>query len=218
MENQALGVLNKQSTNFLLSQLAKSGKKIQGLTITGIVNNAPTSYADIVIDPNNFKLPNIQENNNQPLVATVVFFEATVDNNLQAKTDQIMCNMLLRAVNRAIERGYNSIHFVDISPHQLDNSSPAVKMIQELGATRQDINIEYFDVASPKGAIANLTQPDDIALGIRSKETINIIGYAANQGKAVAAYIPETGKFDRYNLPSLEKTVTATKTEIERDV
>lgn len=216
--NQALGVLNKQSTNFLLSQLAKSGKKIQGLTIIGIVNNAPASYADIVIDPNSFKLEDIQANNNQPFVATVVFFETSVDNNLQAKTDQIMCNMLLRAVNRAIERGYNTIHFVDISPHHLDNPSPAVKMIQELGATREDINIEYFDVASPKGAIANLTQPDDIALGIRSQETINIIGYAANQGKAVAAYIPETGKFDGYNLPSVEKTVTATKTEIERDV
>jgi lipopolysaccharide biosynthesis glycosyltransferase len=65
-----------------------------------------------------------------------VFFEASVDNNLQAKTDQIMCNMLLRAINRAIERAYNTIHFIDIFPHQLDNPSPAVKMIQELGATR----------------------------------------------------------------------------------
>ncbi|RUT01622.1 hypothetical protein DSM106972_067190 [Dulcicalothrix desertica PCC 7102] len=215
--NQALGILNKQSTNFLLPQLAKGGKTIQGLTITGIVNNAPASYADIVIDPNSVKLPDIQPNSNQPLVARVVFFEATVDSNLQQLADQMMCNMLQRAVDRAIERGYNIIHFVDISPHQLDNPSPAVKMIQELGATRKDINIKYFDVASPKEAIGNLVQPDDIALGIRSKETINIIGYAANQGKAVAAYIPETGKFDRYNLPPIEKTVTAIKNEIERD-
>ncbi|RUS96609.1 hypothetical protein DSM106972_086320 [Dulcicalothrix desertica PCC 7102] len=216
--NQALGVLNKQSANFLQSQLAKGGKTIQGLTITGIVNNAPASYADIVIDPESVKLPDIQANNNQPLVAKVVFFEATVDSNLQPLADQMMCNMLLRAVDRAIERGYDTIHFVDISPHHLDNPSPAIKLIQELGATRKDINIEYFDVASPKEAIANLTEPDDIALGIRSKETINIIGYTANQGKPVAAYIPETGKFDRYNLPPVKKALTATKTEIERDV
>ena len=48
---RVLGVLNQQTVDFLEQQLAAKGRRIQGVSITGIVNNAPASYADIILDP-----------------------------------------------------------------------------------------------------------------------------------------------------------------------
>lgn len=215
LENQILGIVNKKSVNFLQQKLAAIGRPIQGFTFSGTINNAPASYADITIDPASVIYPDIQISKQQqavvtspqekekvqPTIATVVFFEAPAENQaIKAKTEQIMCNMVLRAVDRAIEHGYDSIHFIDATPYKSE-SSPAVVTIEELAADRNDIKIELSTVTSIKSAIQQMKQPDDIVLGIRSMETATIIDYAALQGKAVAAYVPETGEFNRHNLP-----------------
>jgi hypothetical protein len=135
-------------------------------------------------------------------IATVVFFEATVDPALQAKTQQAMFNMIGRAVERAVERGYDTVRLVDVSPLELKQSSPALLAIEQLAAQRTDIKIELSVAPSVESAIQLLTQPDDIVIGSRTLQTLRIIEYAASQGKLVAAYIPETGGFDRRNLPS----------------
>jgi hypothetical protein len=236
--NQILGVLNKQSVNFLQERLAAVGRQIHGFTFVGTVNNAPASYADIVIDPTTVKYSDIQIGKQQvaqnlveeqvvvafpkekeevkSAVATVVFFEATVDQALQAKTEMVMCNMVKRAVDRAVEQGCDTVHFVDSSPYKSDTPSPAVVTIQELARSRHDIKIELSAAASVKSAMQQMKQPDDIAIGVSSIETAGIIDYAALQGKAVAAYLPETGGFDRRNLPErgtvTEKIVIKPKT------
>jgi hypothetical protein len=231
-------VLNKQSVNFLQERLAAVGRQIHGFTFVGTVNNAPASYADIVIDPTTVKYSDIQIGKQQvaqnlveeqvvvafpkekeevkSAVATVVFFEATVDQALQAKTEMVMCNMVKRAVDRAVEQGCDTVHFVDSSPYKSDTPSPAVVTIQELARSRHDIKIELSAAASVKSAMQQMKQPDDIAIGVSSIETAGIIDYAALQGKAVAAYLPETGGFDRRNLPErgtvTEKIVIKPKT------
>jgi hypothetical protein len=48
VENQVLGVLNKQSVNFLQSRLAAVGRQIQGFTFAATVNKAPASYVGIL--------------------------------------------------------------------------------------------------------------------------------------------------------------------------
>ncbi len=222
---QVLGVLNQQSVSFLQQQLAAKGRTIQGLTITGVVNNAPASYADIVIDSSSVKFPEIQvgEHENNSAVATVVFFSASVDTQLQAKTEQVLCNMLKRTVDRAVERGYDTIRFVDVSLHS-DKSSQNLRTIEMLATERKNIKVEFkvaaFSedaMATPRAGIALLTQPDDIVVGIRSPQTIGIIDFASGQGKAIAAYIPETGRFERHNLPSIQTNVVAIKKDAERD-
>ncbi|NJL09362.1 MAG: hypothetical protein HC908_01525 [Calothrix sp. SM1_7_51] len=79
VENQILGVLNQKSVKFLQEQLAGRGRTIQGLTIAGKVNNAPATYADIVIDPTTVKYPDIQPREQwvgqNSKIATVVFLK-----------------------------------------------------------------------------------------------------------------------------------------------
>lgn len=215
IENQILGIVNKKSVNFLQKKLAAINIPIQGFTFSGTINNAPASYADIIVDPTTVKHPDIQISKQQqaivtspqekekvqPAIATVVFFEAPSEKQaIKTKTEQIMCNMVLRAVDRAIEHGYDTVHFIEATPYKL-KSSPAVVTIEELAAHRKDIKIELSTVSSIKSAIQQMKQSDDIVLGICSMETAAIIDYAALQGKAVATYIPETGEFNRHNLP-----------------
>ncbi|MBD2200543.1 MULTISPECIES: hypothetical protein [Calothrix] len=210
LDNQILGVVNKQSVNFLQGRLAAIGRKLQGFSFVGMLNNAPASYADIVIDSSSVKFPEITvgEHENNSAVATVVFFSASVDTQFQAKTEQVMCNMLRRAVERAVERGYDTVRFVDVSL-QSDKSSQNLKTIEMLATERKNIKVEFKGIASLEDAIALLREPDDIVVGIRSPTTIGIIDFASNRAKAIAAYIPETGKFERRNLPSAQKAIVA---------
>jgi hypothetical protein len=208
--NQVLGVVNKQSVNFLQGRLAAVGRQLHGFSFVGMLNNAPASYADIVIDSSSVKFPEIQlgEHENNSAVATVVFFSASVDTQLQAKTEQVMCNMLKRAVDRAVERGYDTVRFVDVSSHS-DQSSQNIRTIQQLATERKNIKVEFKGAASSEDAIALLTQPDDIVVGIRSPQTIGIIDFTSSHRKAIAVYIPETGRFERHNLPLVQKAVVA---------
>jgi hypothetical protein len=98
-----------------------------------------------------------------------------------------------------------------------------MKTIEMLATERKNIKVEFKGAASsedamatPRAGIALLTQPDDIVVGIRSPKTIDIIDFASSQGKAMSAtgyayavYIPETGRFERHNLPSVQKAVVA---------
>jgi hypothetical protein len=211
--NQVLGVLNKQSVTFLEQQLATKGRTIQGLTIMGTINNTPASYADIAIDPSSVKLPVEIKSD----VCTVLFFEAHTDTAFQAKTEQVMCNMLKRAVERAMENGYGTVQFIDISPHKSDGASKFVMTIQQLAAEPKNIKVEFIGTDTVERAIKSLTKLDDIVLGVRTQETIGIIDYVAHQGKAIAAYIPETGGFNKWNLPLAEKTSAATKNNAGRE-
>ncbi|BAY93663.1 MULTISPECIES: hypothetical protein [unclassified Tolypothrix] len=216
--NQILGVVNKQSVNFLQGRLAAVNRQLQGFSFVGMLNNAPASYADIVIDSSSVKFPEIPvgEHENNSAVATVVFFSASIDSQLQAKTEQVLCNMLKRAVDRAVERGYDTVSFVDVSLHS-DKSSQNLKTIEMLATERKNIKVEFKGTASLEDAIALLTQPDDIVVGIRSPKTIGIIDFASSHRKAIAAYIPETGKFERRNLPSIQPNMVAANNDIERD-
>ncbi|NJL11143.1 MAG: hypothetical protein HC908_15975 [Calothrix sp. SM1_7_51] len=114
----------------------------------------------------------------------------------------MMLNMMERAVERAVERGYDTVRFVYVSPPELKQSSEALLAIGKLAAQRTDIKIELSVAPSVESAIQQMSQPDDIVIGSRTPQTLGIIEYAADQRKAIAAYIPETGGFDRRNLPS----------------
>ena len=229
VDNQILGIVNKKSVNFLQKKLAVFDRPIQGFTFSGTINNAPASYADIIIDPTTVKYSDIQTSKQQenvlasskekqevqPAINTVVFFEAPAENQaIKAKTEQIMCNMVLRAVDRAIEHGYGTVHFVDATPYK-STPSPTVETIKELGVRKNDIKVEFSTATSIKSAIQQMKQPDDIVLGIRSMETSAIIDYAALQGKAVAAYVPKTGEFNKHNLPG-KKIVSQNEISISK--
>ncbi|BAY99977.1 hypothetical protein NIES37_39600 [Tolypothrix tenuis PCC 7101] len=218
LDNQILGVVNKQSVNFLQGRLAAIGRQLQGFSFVGMLNNAPVSYADIVIDSSSVKFPEITvgEHENNSAVATVLFFSSSIDSQLQAKTEQVLCNMLRRAVDRAVERGYDTVRFVDVSLHS-DKSSQNQRTIEMLATERKNIKVEFKGAASLEDAIALLREPDDIVIGICSPKTIGIIDFASNHRKAIAAYIPETGKFERRNLPSIQPNVVAANNDIERD-
>ncbi|PMB27532.1 hypothetical protein CEN46_01325, partial [Fischerella thermalis CCMEE 5318] len=224
--DKVLGVLNKQSVNFLQQRLSSIGRELHGFTFTGTVNHAPASYADIVIDPNTVKYADIQteqqiSKKEEKRVATVVFFEAPIERSHTNKTEQVMCNMVKRAVNRAVEQGYNTVHFVDASPYKSDSPSVVVQTIQDLARSRRDIKIELSGATSVKNAMQLLEQPNDIVIGIGSIETASIIDYASSLGKAVVAYVPETGEFERRNLPQMEtaiqKTVSTAKKDLEQE-
>ena len=60
IDNQILGTVNKKSVKFLQEKLNAVGKSIQGFTFSGILKNAPASYADIIIDPSTVKFPQIE--------------------------------------------------------------------------------------------------------------------------------------------------------------
>jgi hypothetical protein len=208
--NQVLGVLNKQSVDFLTQQLASKRRTIQGLTITGTVNKTPPSYADIVIDPNSVKFPDIQLENKNPSIATVAIITGAVEPRFQAKTEQVLGNMFERAIARAVESGFNRVQFVDVSPNPIPQVAEA---LQQMTREYKDIRVEFIGVKSPKEAMRLLSQPSDIVLGVKTPETSGIIQFMANRGKAMSAtgyayatYIPETGGFERHNLPSTQKT------------
>ena len=187
--------------------------------IAGTVNNAHASYADIAIDPNSVKFPELQCLDlveSKSGVCTVLFFTAPVSPTLQAKTEQVMYNMLKRAVDRAVERGCDIVQFVDVSPSP-DRSSQLVGTLQQLAGERKDIKVEFMGTASVDSGIKLLTQPLDIVLGVRCAQTVGIIEFVASREKAIASYIPETGEFDRRNLPSVKKNIEVAKNNVERD-
>ncbi len=153
-------------------------------------------------------------------VATVVFFDAPVERSHSSRTEQVMCNMLKRAVNRAVELGYDTVHFVDASPYKSQSPSSSVATIEELALAHSCINIELSAATSVKNAMQLLKQPNDIVIGIGSIETAPIIDFATDQGKAVVAYLPETGEFERRNLPQIEtvqKTVSTDRKDLEQE-
>jgi hypothetical protein len=196
--NQVLGVLNKQSVDFLTQQLASKGRTIQGLTIGGIVNKASPSYADIVIDPSSVKFPEHETSN----IATVAIINGTVEPKFQAKTEQVLVNMFERAIARAVESGFERVQFVDISPN-FTHKIP--QTLRQLAGEWKNICVEFIGEKSPEEGIGLLSQPSDIVLGVKTPETSGIIQFMANRGKAIATYIPETGGFDRQNLSVTQK-------------
>ncbi|MDY6901239.1 MAG: hypothetical protein SWZ49_24660, partial [Cyanobacteriota bacterium] len=224
IDNQILGTVNKKSVNFLQEKLAAVGKSIQGFSFSGILKNAPASYADIVIDPSTVKFPQIEttlqqhhDNSveiNKP-VCTLLFFEASVDSKLQTSTEQVMSNMLKRAVERAAELGYERVQFVDVSTNPTPSSN-SLKAIEQLAAEHQDITVDFIGRASVEDGIQFMKEPRDIAIGIKDAQTIGIIDFVASQGKAIATYNPQTQKFDRRNLPTPKKAAEITE-DIGRD-
>ncbi|MEA5596826.1 hypothetical protein [Rivularia sp. UHCC 0363] len=215
IDNQVLGNVNKKSVIFLQEKLTAVGKSIQGFSFSGTLKNARASYADIVIDPNSVKFPQIEitlqqhgetsvESNKN--VCTVLFFEASVDSALEQKTQQMMCNMLKRAVERAVESGYDTVQFVDVSANP-DKSSASVRAINQLAAEYENINVDFIGSASVEDAMQMMKQPSDIVIGVKSAQTVGIIDFLANQGSVIAAYIPQTQEFDRRNLPLPKKTI-----------
>ncbi|WP_245912039.1 hypothetical protein [Brunnivagina elsteri] len=212
--NQVLGVLNKQSVDFLTQQLASKGRTIQGLTIAGTVNKAPPSYADIVIDPNSVKFPDIQLENQNQSIATVAIIAGAVDPKFQAKTEQVLCNMLERAVKRAVESGFEKVQFVDVSP----NPTPQIaEALQQIAGEYKDIRVEFIGKASLEEGMKLLKQSSDIVLGVKTAETVGIIQFMASRGKAIATYIPETGGFERYNLPLAQKAVEVAEHNLQSE-
>ena len=223
IDNQILGTVNKKSVKFLQEKLAAVGKSIQGFSFSGTLKNAPASYADIIIDPSTVNFPQIettlQQNHNNSVesnktVCTVLFFEASVDSQLQQKTEQVMVNMLKRAVERAAELSYEKVQFVYVS--DLPTESSALRTIEQLAAEHQDITVDFIGSLSVEDAIGMMKEPSDIAIGIKDAQTIGIVNFLASQGKAIATYNPQTQKFDRRNLPAPQKTTETTK-DIERN-
>jgi hypothetical protein len=184
VENQVLGILNKESVGFLQQQLASKGRTIQGLAIVGTVNKAPPSYADIVIDPSSVKFPEIQAETQTPNVATVVIINGTVEPKFQTKTEQVLGNMikraftkcLLRRIARAIENGFERVQFIDISPQPTPQLQ---ENLQQIAGERKDIEIEFIGTKTPEEGIGLLSQPSDIVLGVKTPETSGIIKFMA---------------------------------------
>jgi|GEM_PF-2975259 len=107
---------------------------------------------------------------------------------------------------RNVELGYDAVQFVDVSTNP-ENSSVSVRAINQLAAEHTDINVDFIGSVSIEDAIGLMKQPSDIVIGVKSAQTVGIINFLANQGKAIAAYIPQTQEFDRWNLPIPNKTV-----------
>ncbi len=214
LENQVLGVLNKQSVSFLQQQLAAKGRTIQRLTITGTFNKAPASYADILIDPSSVKFPEIQLENETSNIATVMIINAQGEPKFQAKTEQVLCNMLKRAIARAVENGFDTVRFVDVSPNP---TSQIARTLQEIAGEGKDILVEFIGTVSLDSGMKLLTQPSDIALGVKSAETVGMIEFVASRGQATATYIAETGGFERRNLPLVQKNILVPKNGVECD-
>ena len=144
-------------------------------------------------------------------VCKVLFFAPPVTQQFKERTEQVMSNMLQRAVDRAVQNGFGTVEFIDVSP--ISHKSPLIaQTLHQLQEYRKDINVEFVGTKSLEEGMRLLTKTQDIAIGVKSIATSGIIEILANQDKAVAAYIPEIGDFDRRNLPILEK-----KYEIERD-
>ncbi len=223
IDNQIFGTVNKKSVKFLQQKLAAVGKSIQGFTFCGTLKNALASYADIIIDPSTVKFPQIEttseqqnknyEESNKP-VCTVLFFEASVDSKLQPSTEQVMSNMFKRAVERAVELGYQRVQFVDVSNFPTESS--ALRTIEQLAVEHQDITVDFIGSASVEDAIQLMKEPTDIVVGIKDAQTVGIIDFIARHNMAIATYNPQTQKFDRRNLPTPKKAAEITK-DIGRD-
>jgi hypothetical protein len=218
IDNKILGTVNKKSVTFLQEKLNAVGKSIQGFSFFGILKNAPASYADITIDPSTVKFPQIKHSGNSveinKSVCTVLFFEAPANSSFKLKTEQVMSNMLKRAVERAAELGYGKVEFVDVSANSAESS--ALKTIEKLATEYKNINVDFIGSLSVEDAIQLMNEPTDIVVGIKDSQSIGIVDFVASQGKAIATYNPQTQKFDRRNLPALKKTAEITK-DIERD-
>ncbi|MEO1377749.1 MAG: hypothetical protein AAFW70_26420 [Cyanobacteria bacterium J06635_10] len=218
IDNQILGKINKKSVKFLQEKLNAVGKSIQGFTFSGTLKNAPASYVDIVIDPSTVKFPQVEttseqqnenyEESNKP-VCTVLFFEVSVDNKPQQRIEQVMSNMLKRAVERAAELGYERVQFVDVSNFPTESS--ALKTIEQLAAEHQDITVDFIGSVSVEDAIGLMKESSDIVIGIKDAQTISIIELVASKGKAIATYNPQTQRFDRRNLPTPKNTAELSK-------
>ena len=110
----------------------------------------------LFLTPASVKFPEIQvENMKQFRCCNCDVFNAMVEPKLQAKTEQVMCNMLKRAVDRAVERGYNTVRFVDVSSHS-DQSSQHLRTIEMLATERKDIKVEFKGAASLEDAMATM--------------------------------------------------------------
>jgi hypothetical protein len=167
-----------------------------------------------VIDSNSVKFPDIQLENQNPSIATVVIITGMVEPKFQAKTEQVLGNMFERAIARAVENGFNTVRFVDISP----NPTPQIRgTIQQLVGEYKDIRVEFIGKASLEEGMKLLTQPSDIVLGVKTRETVRVIEFAASRGNAVATYIPETGGFERHNLAPVRKNVEVRENGVECD-
>ncbi len=218
IDNKILGTVNKKSVTFLQEKLNAVGKSIQGFSFFGILKNAPASYADITIDPSTVKFPQIKHSGNSveinKSVCTVLFFEAPANSSFKLKTEQVMSNMLKRAVESAAELGYGKVEFVDVSANSAESS--AFKTIEKLATEYKNINVDFIGSLSVEDAIQLMNEPTDIVVGIKDAQTVGIVDFFTSQGKAIAAYNPQTQKFDRRNLPAPKKTAEITK-DIERD-
>jgi hypothetical protein len=214
--DRVLGVLNKQSVNLLQQKLVAKERTILGLSIIGTFNNAPANYADIVIEPSSIKFPTIQMGSETSNIGFVLVINAMVEPKFQVQTEMVMCKMLKRAVDRAVENGCSLVRFVDVSPHP-NKSSQFVRILQQLTVERKDIKVEFTGIASLEDGIKLLTQPSDIVIGVHCAETVETIELVASRGKAIAVYIPETGGFDKRNLPSVQKNVEVPKNGVEHE-
>ncbi|MGB3639301.1 MAG: hypothetical protein WBA39_17260, partial [Rivularia sp. (in: cyanobacteria)] len=173
------------------------------------------------------KFPQIKHSGNSveinKSVCTVLFFEAPANSSFKLKTEQVMSNMLKRAVERAAELGYERVQFVNVSTNSTESS--AFRTIEQLAAEHQDITVDFIGSVSVEDAIGLMKESSDIVIGIKDAQTIGIVDFVASRGKALrrrrlaelnATYNPQTQKFDRRNLPAPKKTAEIAK-DIERD-
>jgi hypothetical protein len=188
--NQVLGVLNKQSVDFLTKKLAAKGRSIQGLTIRGTVNKAPPNYADIIIDPNSVKFPEYETSN----IATVAIINGTVDPKFQAKTEQVMCNMLKRAIARAVKSGFDTIEFVDVSP----NPTPPI------GTTLKEI-AGVQSANSVRQMLARLRETVDRHIWVRNCG----IGFIGNHSTSMGVLLASQHSATRTNIALLSQADNA---------
>ena len=213
--HKILGVLSKESADFIRERLDKAGKQVQGFVLQGTISRGASTYADIVIDPDTVKLPRslqiaglekstileqaaksdesvslTSSNVRSPQMTTVVFFEPPLDPTIESTARRTMARMLERAVDRAVERGSDTIHFIDASLYKSEEPGGAAATVKQMQANRLDIKVQLSSAESATGAIAQLKDPHDIAIAIDSIETAGAIDYAARHGKPVLVYNP----------------------------
>ena len=154
-------------------------------------------------------------NPTSPKVANVIFLEsANLDLTLKQQAQQVLFKMAKRAVNRALEQGYSQINFVNISPYKDENSS----IVSAIKDSHKHITIQSYYSNNIRSTIQKLKSPDDIFIAISNFDTKGIIDFVASQGKATAAYIPQTRDFEKYNLTQPKKQSIANKpSQIELD-
>lgn len=190
------------------------------------IRAAPTSNKSpgpkIVVSNHNSNLDHKQTSSDiktvnltQHKAATVIFLESTnLDGSLKQQAQQVLFKMAKRAVNRALEQGYSQINFINISPYKDENSS----IVSTIKDSHKHIKIQSHYSNDIRSTIHKLKSPDDIFIAISNFDTKGIIDFVASQGKATAAYIPQTRNFEKYNLPQPKKQSIANKSlQIELD-